>query len=79
MFSAFYFYSRSLHIIFWPWGLLTFYASQMNVNLFSVSVVILTEKLQSLRKQYSMSQHSRNITLSTQRSILLQKLSVEFI
>ena len=49
MFSAFYFYKKSLHIIFWPWGLLTFYASQVNVNLFTVSGVILTEKLQSHR------------------------------
>ena len=49
MLSAFCFNNKSLHIIFWPWGLLTFYVSQVNVNLFSVSVVILTEELQSHR------------------------------
>ena len=49
MLSAFHFYNKSLHIIFWTYVLLTFYVSQVNVNLFSVSVVTLTEELQSHR------------------------------
>ena len=37
-------FMRVLYITFWPWGLLTFYAGQVNVNLFSVSMVTLTER-----------------------------------
>ena len=37
-------FMRVLCITFWPWGLLTFYACQVNVNLFSVSMVTLTER-----------------------------------
>ena len=66
---------RVLYIIFWPWGLLTFYAGQVNVNLFSVSMVTLTERLQSHRATVQ----SGSITLLTQKLILLQKLSVAFI
>ena len=68
-------FMRVLYIIFWPWGLLTFYASQVNVNLFSVSVVTLTER----QKSHRATEQSRSITLLTQKVIVLQELPVAFI
>ena len=64
---------RVLYIIFWRWGPLTFYAGQVNVNLFSVSMVTLTERSHRATVQ------SRSITLLIHKVILLQKLSVAFI
>ena len=75
MFSAYFFVYEGLVYYFLALGPINILCKSGECKPISVSVVILTEKLQSHRATVQ----SRSITLLTQKLILLQKLSVAFI
>ena len=75
MFFAYFFVYEGLVHYLQALGPINIFAGQVNVTLFSVSMVTLTERQQSHRATVQ----SRSITLLTQKLILLQKLSLAFI